>query len=103
MGCIRRNLCHSEECPGGCVALLVDHRRSRTLTLLVVLAARIVSNFKQVELTQAQYDAISAIGKDNHIRFNVPFAYCTEADPKWDVNIFSEGAEKDAAHQVKIF
>ena len=56
-----------------------------------------------MSLTKEDYDSISKIGENNHIRFNVPFRYCTEADPKWDVNIFSEGAEKDAAHQVKIF
>ena len=66
-------------------------------------AARIKSNFEQVEITKEQYEAISAIGKNNHLRFNVPFRYNTAADPKWDVNIFSEEDEvAGATHQVKI-
>lgn len=72
--------------------------------MLIVASStdRIKSNFQQVEITKAQYDEISAIGKNNHLRFNVPFRYCTEADPKWDVNIFDEEDEKAATHQIKI-
>ncbi|KAG5635650.1 hypothetical protein H0H81_010520 [Sphagnurus paluster] len=69
---------------------------------------RIISNFKQVELSQEDYDKISAIGHGNYTRpstnavwddrFNIPFTY----KPKWDVNIFDEPVEKDAAFKVKI-
>lgn len=63
---------------------------------------RIKSNFQEVKLSKEDYDAISAIGKDNHLRFNCPFRYCTASDPKWDVNIFDEEDEKAATHQVRI-
>ena len=66
------------------------------------LTERIKSNFQQVELTKEQYDAISAVGHNNHLRFNTPFRYCTAADPKWDINIFDEEDEKKATHSVKI-
>ncbi|KAG6828279.1 hypothetical protein H0H92_008551 [Tricholoma furcatifolium] len=57
---------------------------------------RIVSNFKQVELSQEDYERISAIGHDNYTRFNIPFTY----KPKWDVNIFDEPAEINAAFKA---
>ncbi|THG99239.1 hypothetical protein EW026_g3069 [Hermanssonia centrifuga] len=63
---------------------------------------RIKSNFQQVKLSKEDYDIITALGKDNHLRFNLPFRYCTASDPKWDVNIFDEEDEKNATHQVKI-
>ena len=66
------------------------------------LTDRIKSNFQQVELTKEQHDAISAIGHNNHLRFNTPFRYNTAADPKWDVNIFDEEDEKSATNAVKI-
>ncbi|KAG7091286.1 hypothetical protein E1B28_010334 [Marasmius oreades] len=53
---------------------------------------RIKSNFQQVELSQEDFEVISAIGKNNHTRFNIPFGYT----PKWDVNIFDEPEEKPA-------
>ncbi|KAG5642206.1 hypothetical protein DXG03_003397 [Asterophora parasitica] len=59
---------------------------------------RIVSNFKQVELSEEDYQKISAIGHDNYTRFNIPFTY----KPKWDVNIFDEPIEKQAAFSAKI-
>ncbi|KAG6918876.1 hypothetical protein DXG01_010940 [Tephrocybe rancida] len=57
---------------------------------------RIVSNFKQVELSQEDYEKISAIGHGNYTRFNIPFTY----NPKWDVNIFDEPVEKQAAFKA---
>lgn len=59
---------------------------------------RIVSNFKQVELSQEDYDRITAIGRDHHVRYNIPLTY----KPKWDVNIFDEEIEKGAAYAPKI-
>lgn len=57
-----------------------------------------MSNFKQVTLSAADYDAISAIGHGNHVRFNIPYEYT----PHWEINIFDEPAEKDAKNRVKI-
>ncbi|KAL4071342.1 NADP-dependent oxidoreductase domain-containing protein [Scleroderma yunnanense] len=59
---------------------------------------RIISNFKQVELSKDDYEKISSIGKNNHKRFNVPITY----NPKWDINVFDELEERNTTHQVKI-
>ena len=61
-----------------------------------------MSNFKQVELTKEDYDAITAIGKDKQIRFNTPYGYCTDSDPKWDINIFNDPAEQSATHKPRV-
>lgn len=42
---------------------------------------RIESNFKQVELSEEDYAAISKIGEGNHTRFNIPFRY----EPHWSL------------------
>lgn len=81
---------------------------------------RIVSNFKQVELSKEDYEKITSIGEGNHtrwvfefgkpptrvpftiltldVRFNIPLTYT----PKWDINVFDEPIEKQATHGVKI-
>ncbi|KAI0821319.1 Aldo keto reductase [Irpex lacteus] len=59
---------------------------------------RIISNFKQVELTKEDYDAITSIGKNRHFRFNTPYNY----NPRWDINIFNEESEQPAGHKVRI-
>ncbi|KAF9494130.1 Aldo/keto reductase [Pleurotus eryngii] len=59
---------------------------------------RIISNFKQIELSKEDYEAVSAVGKDNHTRFNIPYTY----KPKWDINVFDEPIEKQATNTVKI-
>ncbi|KAG6871872.1 hypothetical protein C0995_015545 [Termitomyces sp. Mi166 len=57
---------------------------------------RIISNFKQVELSKEDYEKISSIGHNNYTRYNIPFTY----KPKWDVNIFDEPIEKQAAFRA---
>ncbi|KAG6893102.1 hypothetical protein C0993_001994 [Termitomyces sp. T159_Od127] len=57
---------------------------------------RIISNFKQVELSKEDYEKISSLGHNNYTRFNIPFTY----KPKWDVNIFDEPIEKQAAFRA---
>jgi L-glyceraldehyde reductase len=59
---------------------------------------RIVSNFKQVELSEEDYQKVSSIGVNNHTRFNIPYGY----KPKWDINLFGEPEEKGATNHVKI-
>jgi len=59
---------------------------------------RILSNFKQIELSKSDYETISAIGHGNHTRFNIPYNY----SPNWDINIFGEPEEKNATYKVKI-
>jgi len=59
---------------------------------------RIESNFTQIELTEEQYERVSQVGGGKYHRFNIPFNY----NPKWDVNIFNEPAEKNATYGIKI-
>ncbi|KAJ6534046.1 NADP-dependent oxidoreductase domain-containing protein [Mycena vulgaris] len=59
---------------------------------------RIISNFKQVELSKEDYEKISALGHGRHVRYNIPYRY----SPKWDIALFDEPAEAGAAYKVKI-
>ncbi|KAH0829044.1 NADP-dependent oxidoreductase domain-containing protein [Lanmaoa asiatica] len=63
-----------------------------------VQEGRIISNFKQVELSQEDYEKVTAIGHGNIRRYNTPVTY----KPKWNINIFGEEIEKGAATIVKI-
>ncbi|RXW24957.1 hypothetical protein EST38_g865 [Candolleomyces aberdarensis] len=63
-----------------------------------VQESRIHSNFKQVELSKEDYEKITAIGKENRTRFNIPITY----NPKWDINLFDEEEEKVAGHKPKV-
>ncbi|KAF9222468.1 Aldo/keto reductase [Gyrodon lividus] len=64
-----------------------------------VQESRIISNFKQVELSKEDYEKVSSIGVGNaNLRYNIPVTY----KPKWDINIFDEEIEKSAAKQVRI-
>lgn len=60
---------------------------------------RIISNFKQVELSQEDYEKITSIGVNNRTRFNIPRATNT---PRWDINLFNEPEEQDAAFVVNV-
>ncbi|KAJ7721462.1 NADP-dependent oxidoreductase domain-containing protein [Mycena metata] len=59
---------------------------------------RIISNFKQVALSEEDYKKITAIGHGRHLRFNIPYRY----KPMWDIALFGEEAEAKATHKVKI-
>ncbi|KAJ7799979.1 NADP-dependent oxidoreductase domain-containing protein [Mycena olivaceomarginata] len=59
---------------------------------------RIISNFKQVTLSEEDFEKISALGKGRHLRYNIPYRYT----PKWDISLFDEEAEAQAANKVKI-
>jgi len=59
---------------------------------------RIVTNFEQVTLNDEDYQKISQIGKENHLRFNIPITY----SPKWSVNIFDEEIEKEAQAEYAV-
>jgi L-glyceraldehyde reductase len=54
--------------------------------------ARIITNFEQVTLEEEDYQKIGQIGKNNHLRFNIPITY----SPKWSINLFDEEIEKEA-------
>ncbi|KAH7096580.1 Aldo/keto reductase [Auriculariales sp. MPI-PUGE-AT-0066] len=60
-----------------------------------VQEGRIKSNFQQITLSSEDFDAISAIGRGNHTRFNIPCAY----DPFWPVNLFNEPDEAKEPHK----
>lgn len=55
-------------------------------------AERIIKNFEQVALNKGDYEKISEIGKNSHVRFNIPITY----SPKWSINVFDEEIEKEA-------
>ncbi|PWN47154.1 Aldo/keto reductase [Violaceomyces palustris] len=58
-----------------------------------VTPSRIESNFKQVVLSDEDYESINQLVKDGKTtRFNVPITY----DPSWPINLFDEEVEKEA-------
>jgi L-glyceraldehyde reductase len=59
---------------------------------------RIISNFKQIHFSKEDYEAITAFGRKNHTRFNIPQTY----QLRWDVNVFNEPEEKNSEYQVKL-
>lgn len=68
------------------------------MTLTCRFADRIIKNFEQVTLSKEDYDKISKIGENNHVRFNVPIMY----SPKWMVNIFDEAVEKETKTEYVV-
>jgi len=64
-----------------------------------VTASRIQENFKEVELSEDDFQKVEQIGKDEPRRFNIPYI---ANKPRWPVNIFGEPEEKDAPHKVIV-
>ncbi|CAK5277204.1 unnamed protein product [Mycena citricolor] len=62
-----------------------------------VTESRIVANFNQVALSDADYAKVNALGQSPR-RYNIPARYT----PKWDIDVFGEECEKATAHKVKI-
>ncbi|GAA6020796.1 hypothetical protein JCM11491_004655 [Sporobolomyces phaffii] len=64
-----------------------------------VKESRIISNFKQITLSQEDIDAVEKIEEtDGTKRYNTPITY----KPIWEINVFGEDSEKSAKYQVKI-
>ncbi|OAX79706.1 hypothetical protein ACJ72_05974, partial [Emergomyces africanus] len=63
-----------------------------------VTPARIVQNFKEIELSPEDITTINGLGKVPR-RYNNPYAYYS---PRWDINIFGEESEKQATHKVML-
>ncbi|KAF8554832.1 Aldo/keto reductase [Imleria badia] len=63
-----------------------------------VQEGRIISNFKQVELSKEDYDKVTAIGHGHIRRYNTPVTY----KPKWNINVFGEDIEEGADATVRI-
>ncbi|PMD48995.1 Aldo/keto reductase [Hyaloscypha variabilis F] len=61
-----------------------------------VTPARILENFKEIELSPEDITEVESVGKVQR-RYNVPYV---ANKPRWDVNIFGDEAEKPATHQV---
>ncbi|KAF7362466.1 Aldehyde reductase 1 [Mycena venus] len=59
---------------------------------------RIISNFKQVALSEEDFQKITALGKGRQVRYNIPYRY----KPTWDISLFDEPAEAKATYKVKI-
>ncbi|KAJ7502672.1 NADP-dependent oxidoreductase domain-containing protein [Mycena galericulata] len=72
--------------------------RGYTVNVKSVQDRHIISNFRQVVLHQKDYEEISALGHDRHVRFNIPYRY----SPVWDISLFNEPEEAKATHKVKI-
>ncbi|KNG50843.1 Aldo/keto reductase [Stemphylium lycopersici] len=64
-----------------------------------VTASRIQENFKEVELSEDDFQKIEEIGKKEPRRFNIPYI---ANKPRWPVNIFNEPEEKDAPHKIIV-
>lgn len=62
-----------------------------------VTPSRIASNFKQITLSDEDFQEISKLGEKRH-RFNVPFDY----RPQWSIDVFGEPQEQKAQHKVKV-
>ncbi|CAA7260514.1 unnamed protein product [Cyclocybe aegerita] len=60
---------------------------------------RIISNFKQVELSKEDYEKVSSVVVGNRTRFNIPL---TTNKPVWDFNLFDEPEEQTATNRVNI-
>lgn len=64
-----------------------------------VKESRIKSNFKQIELSKEDIEAIDKIEEtDGTKRYNVPMTY----SPRWPINVFGEDSEKSAKESIKI-
>ncbi|EMD88656.1 hypothetical protein COCC4DRAFT_50341 [Bipolaris maydis ATCC 48331] len=64
-----------------------------------VTASRIQENFKEVELSEEDFQKVEEIGKKERRRFNIPYI---ANKPRWPVNIFDEPEEKEAPHKVIV-
>jgi L-glyceraldehyde reductase len=62
------------------------------------LSDRIVKNFEQITLNKEDYEKISEIGKNNHLRFNIPITY----SPKWSINLFDEEVETEGRTDYRV-
>ena len=62
------------------------------------LSDRVVKNFEQITLSKEDYEKISEIGKNNHVRFNIPFTY----SPKWSINLFDEVVERESQTDYRV-
>ncbi|KAF2017210.1 Aldo/keto reductase [Aaosphaeria arxii CBS 175.79] len=62
-----------------------------------VTASRIQENFKEIELSKEDFDAVENIGKVEPRRFNIPYI---ANKPRWPVNIFGTPEEQEAPHKV---
>jgi len=73
-------------------------QRGTTVIPKSVNEDRIKSNFQQIKLSAEDMDAVSAVGKGNHTRFNIPHQY----NPSWNITIFGEPEDANAEYKVKM-
>ncbi|KAL1742509.1 NADP-dependent oxidoreductase domain-containing protein [Schizophyllum fasciatum] len=62
-----------------------------------VTPKRIESNFDDLELSNEEFEAISKVGRQNPVRYNIPYLY----KPRWDIDVFGSEEEKAAKHKVR--
>ncbi|KAI0759691.1 NADP-dependent oxidoreductase domain-containing protein [Trametes elegans] len=71
-----------------------------------VTPKRIESNFDDLELSAKEFEAISKVGRENPVRYNIPYLY----KPRWDIDVFVEtrvstivvGSEEEKAAKHKV-
>ena len=51
-----------------------------------------------MQLSDEDYEKLCDLGRKNPKRYNVKTTY----PPLWDINIFNDPLDKDAAHQIKV-
>lgn len=74
-------------------------RRGVSVIPKSVQEGRIISNFKEVEITDDDFARISKIGDgEGRYRYIIPFYFV----PSWPVNVFGEEREKSTRLTVKI-
>ncbi|KAF5006039.1 hypothetical protein FDECE_7551 [Fusarium decemcellulare] len=82
---------------GAQVVLAWSTLNGHTVIPKSVTPSRIRENFQEVELDEEAIKALDKLGETPQ-RFNIPTTY----NPKWDINIFGDEKEKDAAHKVVL-
>ncbi|KAM4062651.1 aldo/keto reductase family protein [Hirsutella rhossiliensis] len=72
-------------------------RGNHTVIPKSVTPSRIRENFVDVEIDDEAFDAIEKLGQSPQ-RFNVPYTN----KPRWNINVFGDEKEKDAANKVIV-
>ena len=51
---------------------------------------------EEIELSKEDVETISELGRNNAVRYNVPYLY----SPQWDIDVFDTPEEKNASVKV---
>jgi len=59
---------------------------------------RIAINFKEVEISDEDYETLTTLGRERPTRYNIPFRFT----PPGNISLFGTDAERNAKYHVKI-